>query len=66
MIANPSIAYCRDVDATYSADDDDRDVVIRCQEDPNVSVRLHSRFFPDQHGVGSASGYWPAADRRRP
>ena len=54
MIANPSIAYCREVDATYSAADDDRDVVIRCQEDPNVSVRLHSRYFPDEHGVGFA------------
>ena len=34
--------------------DDDLDVTIRCQEEPNVSVRLHSRYFPDECGVGFA------------
>ena len=33
---------------------DDLHVMIRCQEDLGVSVRLHSRFFPDECGIGFA------------
>lgn len=38
--------------ALDSTGDDGLDVVIRCREDPYVSVRLHSRRFPDEHGIG--------------
>ncbi|MGN9801918.1 DUF6228 family protein [Micromonospora sp. L32] len=31
---------------------DKLDVTIRCQAHPGVSVRLHSRRFPDEYGVG--------------
>ncbi|MEV0720232.1 DUF6228 family protein [Asanoa sp. NPDC050611] len=27
---------------------------MRCSEDPDTSVRLHSRYFPDDYGVGFA------------
>lgn len=42
------ILYCRRM---LSAD---LDVTIRCQEDRAASVRLHSRYFPDEYGVGFA------------
>lgn len=29
-------------------------VLIRCQEDPDTAVRLHSRYFPDEYGIGFA------------
>ncbi|SCE81202.1 hypothetical protein GA0074696_1007 [Micromonospora purpureochromogenes] len=31
---------------------DELEVTIRCQADPGLSVRLHSRHFPDEYGVG--------------
>lgn len=31
---------------------DPAEVIIRCLEDPAVSVRLHDRFFPDEYGIG--------------
>jgi hypothetical protein len=34
----------------YTADD--LDVLIRCQEDHDTAVRLHSRYFPDASGLG--------------
>lgn len=33
---------------------DDLSVLIRCQEDHDAVVRLHSRYFPDDYGIGFA------------
>lgn len=30
----------------------DLNVLIRCQEDQDTAVRLHSRYFPDEYGIG--------------
>lgn len=45
-----AILYCHEV----PSHDDDLSVLIRCQEEHDTSVRLHSRFFPDEYGVGFA------------
>jgi hypothetical protein len=47
------ILYCHDVpNRDHTADD--LSVLIRCQEDHDMVVRLHSRYFPDEYGIGLA------------
>jgi hypothetical protein len=28
------------------------ELTIRCLDDPTASIRFHSRYFPDKHGIG--------------
>jgi Family of unknown function (DUF6228) len=47
------IVYCHDVpNLDHTADE--LSVLIRCQEDHDAVVRLHSRYFPDEYGIGFA------------
>ncbi len=44
-----SIAYCHEV--PDQSGDDNLHVIVRCQDDPAVSIRLHDRSFPDEYGI---------------
>ncbi|WP_028564530.1 DUF6228 family protein [Salinispora tropica] len=44
-----SIAYCHEV--PDQSGDDNLHVIVRCQDDPTVSIRLHDRSFPDEYGI---------------
>jgi hypothetical protein len=53
LLEGSVILYCRDVpNRDHTADD--LSVLIRCQEDHDTAVRLHSRYFPDEYGIGFA------------
>jgi len=45
------VRYCHDVPNRDRAADA-LSVLVRCQEDHDTAVRLHSRYFPDQCGIG--------------
>jgi hypothetical protein len=47
------VLYCHDV-SNGDTTADDLSVLIRCQEHHDTAVRPHSRYLPDQYGIGFA------------
>jgi Family of unknown function (DUF6228) len=51
LLRNSVILYCHEVrNPDHTADE--LSVLIRCQEDHDAVVRLHSRYFDDEYGIG--------------
>ncbi len=53
LLKGPEAPYYPDMQ-NRDEDSDELSLLIRCQEDRDTAVRLHSRYLPDECGIGFA------------